>query len=78
MDGLQRTGGNDNITAVSAVTQSRAQERLAEEAAKYRLPGMALGDATASSDGKPKPVPPVNLAQLRTWVAHETGIDLYA
>jgi hypothetical protein len=79
MDGINRTGGQD-AAAISAAAKAR-MERIADEASKYRLPGMAAGAMPKPGEGeKPPPVPPMNLAQLRLWVEKEGGgsIDVLA
>ena len=83
MDGLNRTGGTQHAAQAAAVqaAQSAAAkartERLAEETAKYTLPGAAAG-MQRKADEHP-PVVPMNLAQLRAWVEHnDGGIDVIA
>ncbi len=78
MDGLNRTGGQTDAAVLSAIAKAR-MERVAEEAAKYMLPGMAMGSPPKDGE-RPPPVPPMNLAQLRQWVEHEGGggIDVLA
>ncbi|MBO9533428.1 MAG: hypothetical protein J7513_10685 [Solirubrobacteraceae bacterium] len=53
-------------------------EAIAAEAAKYRLPGMALGEGPSKPGEKPQPVAPMNLAQLRSWIEHGGSIDILA
>lgn len=71
MEPLGRTGGTTQAQAMAA----RARlERLALEAAKYTLPGVA-----ELKPGEEIPPPPTNLAQLRAWVEqHDGGIDVFA
>lgn len=76
MDGINRTGGTQEAV-VSAAVKAR-MERLAQEAAKYKLPGAAAGLAQKDSEKHAAP-PPMNLAQLRAWVeTHDGGIDVLA
>lgn len=84
MDGLNRTGGTQHAAQAAAVqaAQSAAAkartERLAEETAKYTLPGAAARMQQGKADEHP-PVVPMNLAQLRAWVErNDGGIDVIA
>lgn len=75
MDGINRTGGQD--AAVHAAAKAR-MERLAQEAAKYTLPGVVVSGPPEPGQ-PPAEVPPMNLAQLRQWVeGHDGGIDVIA
>ncbi len=73
MEPLRRTGGTTE--QAQALAAKARLERLALEAAKYTLPGVAV-----PKDGEPAPPPPpTNLAQLRAWVEqHDGGIDVLA
>lgn len=75
MDGINRTGGQDAAAVIAAKAR---MERLAQEAAKYTLPGVAMGDPPGPGE-RPAPMPPMNLQQLRLWVEeHDGGIDVMA
>ncbi len=76
MDGINRTGGQEAAALIAAKQQL---QRLADETAKYTLPGVSA-PAAASQPDAPRPEPaPQNLAALRQWVQqHEGGIDVMA
>lgn len=75
MDGINRTGGQEAAALAAAKQQL---QRLADETAKYTLPGVQAG--APPQPGEPKAPPaPQNLAALRQWVEqHEGGIDILA
>lgn len=75
MDGINRTGGQD-AAAIAAAKQQL--QRLADETAKYTLPG--LNAVRSGAPDQPRaPTPPQNLAALRQWVEqHPGGIDVIA
>lgn len=75
MDGINRTGGQEAAALAAAKQQL---QRLADETAKYTLPGVNVAGAPAPGQ-TPAPTPPQNLAALRQWVEqHEGGIDVLA
>lgn len=75
MDGINRTGGQEAAALAAAKQQL---QRLADETAKYTLPGMTAPAAAQPGQPRPEP-PPQNLAALRQWVQqHEGGIDVLA
>ncbi len=75
MDGINRTGGQEAAALAAAKQQL---QRLADETAKYTLPGMTMPAGGQIDQPKPAP-PPQNLAALRQWVEqHEGGIDVMA